>query len=195
MSGVMGLDPSLTGTGLAHWSPTDGWDTGTIVTKGSNTDTYDTTGKRLDRIVTAATEAADRWKPDLLVIEFPAYSSNHGHATDRAGLFWQLVQRFRHRWPTPVVGYCDPRERIRYALGKRAGNKDAVLAAAIKRYPGANIRNNNEADAVLLAALGCRWVGEQPGRSNDYLTVDAPPQACREAVRHVQWPASLRDQR
>lgn len=190
---VMGIDPSLTGTGLAGWNGQT-WRRHTIESKGRNVDTYFDTSRRLDRIVVRVEAFLDDFAPDLVVMEYPAYSSDTGHASDRAGLFWLTAKAVEKRWPGTALAFADPRARIGYALAKFSGNKDAVLAAAIKRFPDADIRNNNEADAVLDVALGCRWLYTQPGIviPPDWALPDTKaPTRLTEVLRRVQWPASL----
>jgi crossover junction endodeoxyribonuclease RuvC len=175
-----GLDLSLTGTGVAGWSPEDGWYTATIVTRGSNTDTVEQTHRRLRSITGKVLQHVHTISPKVVVIESPTFSSNTGHARDRAGLFWLVYDALEQADVRLAV--CKANTRIKYALGKGVGNKDAVLAATIKRYTDADIRNNNEADAVLLAAMGARWHGVAPD----------PYAAFREdAVRAVTWPQRL----
>jgi Holliday junction resolvasome RuvABC endonuclease subunit len=185
MSGVMGVDPSLTSTGLAHWSPTDGWDTGRVVTKGTDKDTGHTTGARLDRIVAGVNGSVDRWRPDLILVERPAFSSATGHAADRGGLFHLLTRSWRDLG-TPHA-YVNSQARICYAVGKFRGSKDEVMAAAIRRYVDADIIDNNTADAVVLAAMGARWwYGPHV-----LPAVPDPPLANRRALSddHVDWPS------
>jgi crossover junction endodeoxyribonuclease RuvC len=192
MTAVMGLDLSLTGTGVAAWHPARGWHRTTITSTGHNTDTYEQTGARLERICDQIEDVRAGQRPALVVIETPAFSSASGHARDRAGLFWLVVSRLRRDWPDVAVAYCPPNTRIRYALGKGSGSKDEVLAATIKRYPDADVRNNNEADAVLLCAMGARWLADQPGFPSELRTVDKPTALCLDAIRRVQWPQALR---
>jgi Holliday junction resolvasome RuvABC endonuclease subunit len=177
---AMGVDPSLTGTGLAAWGPADGWATRTIVTKGTNVDTEDRTHLRLRNITGKVLQFAYTVGAEVVVIESPTFSSNTGHARDRAGLFWLMYDALvaaEYR-----VAVVKANTRIRYALGKGAGSKDAVLARTIRMYPEAEIRNNNEADAVLLAAMGARWA-DRPCDSDAAHRLDA--------VRRVAWPARL----
>lgn len=189
----MGLDLSLTGTGVSSWSPLDGWSRDTIRSVGHNTDTYDQTASRLATIVARIEVLRSDTDPVLVVIETPAFSSASGHARDRAGLFWLVVMTLRADWPEVSIAFCPPNTRIRYALGKGSGSKDEVLAAVIKRYPDADVRNNNEADAVLLAAMGARWLADQPGFTSRLREVDKPTVACLDAIRRVQWPTGLRE--
>lgn len=50
-------------------------------------------------------------------------------------------------------------QRARYATGKGNANKEAVLLAAVARFPGVTLTNNNESDALICAAVGCRHLG------------------------------------
>ena len=56
----------------------------------------------------------------------------------------------------PVPPSC----RAKYATGKGNAGKDEVLLAASRRYPHAPIVGNDDADAVVLAAIGARLLGE-----------------------------------
>jgi len=66
-----------------------------------------------------------------------------------------------------------PSLRMKYATGKGNAQKDAVLAAAIRRFPDVDISGNDTADAVILAAIGCRHLG---------LPIDDMPKAQWEPV-------------
>ena len=37
--------------------------------------------------------------------------------------------------------------------------RDVVMISAVRRYPAADITDNNQADAVILAAIGARLAG------------------------------------
>ena len=52
-----------------------------------------------------------------------------------------------------------PKTRAKYATGNGGADKRAVLAAVRAAYPQFTIRNDNEADAVVLAAIGARSLG------------------------------------
>lgn len=153
---VVGVDLSLTGTGLAAGTvdPQPGWDLRTIET-ASVSGTLRTWG-RLTRIADEVEEFCSG--ANLAVVEQPNYSATRGsHAADRAGLFWMVVDRL-YRAGTPVA-FVTSGGRAKYATGKGTSPKDAVLAAAVRRYVDAPISNNNEADATVLAAMGLRWLG------------------------------------
>jgi Holliday junction resolvasome RuvABC endonuclease subunit len=55
---------------------------------------------------------------------------------------------------------------MQYATGKGNAQKDHVLAAAIRLWPDVAITGNDTADALILAAIGCRTLN---------LSIDAVP--------------------
>jgi crossover junction endodeoxyribonuclease RuvC len=80
---------------------------------------------------------------------------------------------------SPVVEVA-PALLKKYATGKGNAGKDEVLAAAIRRYPMANITCNDIGDAVVLAAMGARHLGEPIESSL--------PQVNHTAMEKVAWP-------
>lgn len=46
-----------------------------------------------------------------------------------------------------------------YATGKGNAKKEVATLATVQRFPGVEIANNNEADALIVAAIGCRHLG------------------------------------
>jgi crossover junction endodeoxyribonuclease RuvC len=46
-----------------------------------------------------------------------------------------------------------------YATGSGAADKDAMLKAARGMWPDVDIEDDNSADALLLAAMGARYLG------------------------------------
>lgn len=155
-STVVGLDLSLTSTGIAV--NTDGvppW-CGTIESSGTDNDSWQTRHQRLvnisNRILAPIPEGA------LVVLEAPAYSRNTGKSHDRAGLWWMMYDLLASTTRTvlPVL----PNTRAKYATGKGNAGKDAVLAAAVRRYADIDITGNDTADAVVLMAIGCRLIGQ-----------------------------------
>lgn len=161
---IVGIDLSLTGTGLAEYDLDDGqFLTHTYGTKGKKTDTYAMRGTRLadmaDYIVDWIT-AGDS-DPVLAVIEGPSYGSVNGSQHDRSGLWW-LVTSGLQAEDIPVLVVA-PRTRAKYATGSGAAKKDVVLAHVVEQYADvteSRIANDNEADALTLAAMGARYWGE-----------------------------------
>lgn len=181
---VAGIDASLASTGIAVATLTDGMLeplTRKVVTTGHNGATVLQRAARLDRITghildTVPAAAA------LVVIEGPSYASPKevaGQRHDRSGLWWQVVHALLAA-DLPVTEVA-PTSRAKYATGSGAAGKDAVLAAAVKRYPAWDITGNDVADAVIVAAMGCRHLGHP---------IDSLPQVHLAAMTKVHWPAT-----
>lgn len=114
---------------------------------------------------------------DLVVVEQPAFSRSTGSMHDRSGLWWLAVAKLRSL-DRPVVEVT-PTARAKYATGKGNAGKDAVLAAVVRRYPDVEVTGNDEADALVLAAMGARWAGHP---------IDDPPKTHLAALEAVRWP-------
>lgn len=170
---VIGIDPSLTGTGVSNGQ----W-CNTITTKGAADATLVERARRIRHI---AGRVLDYTRTaDLVVIEGPAPSSRSGHVWDRAGLWWRIVMRLALA-ETPVA-VVPPNVRAKYATGKAGAGKDAVLLAAARRWPDVQITNNNEADALVLAAMGLDWLG---------CPLAPMPATHRAALTGVAWPTTI----
>ncbi len=139
---VVGLDLSLTSTGIAHLTPR-GLVTDLVVARGTGI-------LRLRRLAHAIRELTS--SVQLVVMEGPSYGSIGAGFHERAGLHWLVVDRlWRHGIPLAI---CPPTSLKAYATGRGNASKDEVLAAAIRRLPGFTASDNNEADAAWLAAIG-----------------------------------------
>lgn len=176
MTRILGIDPSLTATGLALIDTEDRIvpDTWVITSKGKTSDTLAQRQSRLDRIAHGVTVL----DADLAVIETPAHNQTTGHHHDRSGLWWLIVGGLLAR-DIPVVEVATTTVK-KYATGKGNAPKDAVLLAVARRFPHVDIPDNNAADALVLAALGYDHLTGQP-------LVDLP-QANRYALDAVAWP-------
>jgi crossover junction endodeoxyribonuclease RuvC len=95
---------------------------------------------------------------DFIVLEGPSYGSTGAGQHERAGLWW-LVYDALTAVDLPVA-VVPPACRARYATGRGNATKDAVLLAAARRYPHVDIDGNDEADALILAAMGADHLGE-----------------------------------
>jgi crossover junction endodeoxyribonuclease RuvC len=178
---VIGIDLSLTGTGLA--AIIDGQVSGTEVVRLSRwaKKAPQNQGERLQRFndilgwVNLWTVGAD-----LVVMEGLAFDA-HDTARQLAGLSW-LAQR--QLWlagiPTALI---TPSKLKLYAVGKGSGRgaagKLAVTRAADRQFPNVEIEDDNAADALWLAAMGARHLG-QP--------VDERPEVSLAALVGVEWP-------
>ena len=174
MPRILGIDPSLTSTGLARVDiPGPRGVTFTaetaVVTSKPNGKTYLDTAMRVSRIATSVYEATK--DIDLAVIEGPAFSSQ-GQGVHSRYWLWGKVYDTLLTCNVPIL-VVTPNQRCKYATGKGNAPKDMVLAAAIKRWPDVDLRGNDEADALILAAIGARWLG---------LPVDSVPAGFHEPV-------------
>ncbi|MYR60042.1 hypothetical protein GTY54_28695 [Streptomyces sp. SID625] len=166
---VAGLDISLTGTGIS--------------TLGGTT-RVPTTGRRRDSILqrrtrmthikdTVLTEVGD---VHLACVEGPSHHSVGGSVWDRGGLWWLIVDGLCARGiPVAVI---PPMSRAKYATGSGGARKAAVLDAAQRRY-GAILPSDDEADALILRAMGLDWLG---------VALTEVPDGHRAALAGVQWP-------
>lgn len=186
MTIVIGIDLSLTSTGIARIETGAGREHHTvrrITSKGSKTATLNERQARLHNLrLDICLAAADA---DLVVIEGPSFGqARQGGQHDRAGLWWLVVDWLLNSnendgWGKAVVE-VPPAARAKYATGKGNGAKDAVLAAVVRRYPNIEVTGNDEADALVLAAMGARWLG--------YPLEASLPKTHTAALDAVQWP-------
>jgi Holliday junction resolvasome RuvABC endonuclease subunit len=167
---VAGLDISLTGTGIATFGGT-----ARVPTKGRRKDTLLERNARMKHITTRVLEEVGT--VDLACIEGPVGFATPGGSTwDRGGLWWRIVAALLERdIPVAVIA---PTARAKYATGSGASRKTAVLDAAQRRY-GAILETDDEADALVLRAMGLHWL-EQP--------LAEVPDGHRAALAGVQWP-------
>ena len=147
---VVGLDPSLTGLGLA--TP-DGLST--ISSKPAG----DQIAARAERIVTMADKVA-RLIPEssLVVIEGPAYSRQLGAGHHlSAGLWWVLAVELTHRGHDVIE--VSPSALKKFATGKGNATK-ADLRMALFQRAGLDVRDDDQVDAYFLRQVGLHLVGD-----------------------------------
>jgi crossover junction endodeoxyribonuclease RuvC len=169
---VIGLDLSLTGTGMA-----DGQTTWLVTSKGTDKDSLPQRWARLSRL---ARDICRRIPADcaLVLIEGPSFGSRDGHAHDRSGLWWLVVSAL-HAAGIQVVEVAPSSLKL-YATGRGNAKKELVVDATARRYPhvvtGAD---SNRCDAHWLAVMG---LGHLTGRH-------VVPAAQQQAMVKVRWPA------
>ena len=167
---VAGLDISLTGTGISTVGGT-----ARVPTSGRRADSLAERDARLKFITGRVIEEVGT--VDLVCVEGPvSYQQPGGSTWDRAGLWWRIVSSFIGReMPVAVIS---PTARAKYATGRGGARKSAVLDAAQQRY-GAILPTDDEADALILRAMGLDWLG-QP--------LASVPDGHRAALGGVRWP-------
>ena len=177
MRPVVGLDLSLTGTGVTVINA--GVHTALFGAKGHKSDTLQMRADRLDtlfsQIVNVIPEHA------LVVIEQPAYSSVGGSHHDRSGLWWIIVH---HLYQFHDIAEVPPSTLKKYAVGKGGGpgaTKGAVIEAVTRRYPDVSTGgDDNICDSFVLAAMGSRHLGRP--------LEESLPQTHLAAMDAVRWP-------
>lgn len=175
MSTVVGLDLSLTSTGWARVTDAGTITTGRIQSKGAKSATLAERQARLLDLTAQIVGAA--WSADLVVIEGPSFGQHRQSGQhDRAGLWWLVVHQLVS--VTQVVE-VPPASRSKYATGKGNAAKDTVLLAVARRFPTVDITGNDEADALVLAAMGARHLGTP---------IDDMPLTHTTAMAKVAWP-------
>jgi crossover junction endodeoxyribonuclease RuvC len=144
---MIGIDLSLTGTGLAHL----GID-GKIVTR-----TLDP-GKRLgrDRRDFIA-DTLFKLHGDQFCIEGLAFGSNTPSAMERAAMWYRVVDDFEREGCRVIV--CPPATLKKFVTGSGKGEKEMMIREVYRRW-GVEARNNNEADAAGLLQVGRAVIGD-----------------------------------
>lgn len=185
---VVGVDPSITATGLA-------WPDGRSIAHGEKGITaaavsYVERGQRLLALARHLRDLAlGTGYPHLVVIEgYELHSKASAGLAERCWLWYALVNAFTNqRVPVLVV---PPTVLKRYALGKGSGQKNEVIDATARRLPQFDTGgNDNRCDAVWLCAIGCAMLGSPLAEL---------PQAHRAALDSLTLPegvdAGLTDQ-
>lgn len=155
---VIGLDLSLTSTGIARHIPGRGIFVERVRSKGAKDASWLDRRKRLREITRQILMSVNMHA--LVMLEAPSYASIGSGTHDRSGLWWMVFDELHHQQCTIVP--IAPTQRMKYATGVGGGpkaSKDAVLAAAVRRYSDIDITGNDVADAVILMSMGLRLLG------------------------------------
>lgn len=155
MARVVGLDLSLTATGVAAIE-------GGLTARASVLSAPKKWNgpSRMQKLL----ELARPWwqGSDLVAVEGPAYDQMKGSGHHETAGYWWAIYLELWRSGIPVV-VVTPTCVKKYALGVGGGpnaTKDKVLVAAVRRFPEVDVDNNNAADALWLAAMGADHLGE-----------------------------------
>lgn len=161
---VAAIDLSLTSTGVAVVHSKIRVLTHTVKSKPPKVETLRTRFDRLNAISKEILElVADA---EVVGIEAPAYAAaaKSGKLHDRSGLWWHVVSDLLGHGKQVVE--VAPTSRCMYATGKGNAGKDLVLASAVRIYKHVDIEGNDQADAVVIAAMISRMLGNpiEPGK-------------------------------
>lgn len=148
---VLGIDQSLTSSGIALFEPDDGKvllgrvQTGRL--RGHD---------RLAGILGAVNDWATGC--DVVVIEGLSFGAKGSALLDLAGLSWLI----RHElWATgKPYAIVDPATRAKYITGNGSAGKDECLLAVARRFPDVPVSGNDQADALTLLQMGCDYYGQ-----------------------------------
>ncbi|WP_166791260.1 crossover junction endodeoxyribonuclease RuvC [Cryobacterium sp. Hh7] len=175
---VIGIDLSMTSTGLAVIA--NGIIETHTVTSKADAGTLRSFIDRSERIAHQIDEVVQFHGTDLVVIEGLIY---HGKSSslDKINAHWWMVVKFICEYVDQEPVVVNSSQRCKYATGGASAKKDIVLAAVIKRYPQADPKGNDEADAVIFAAMGARHLG--------YPVEASLPLVNLEAMEAVRWGA------
>lgn len=159
MSVVIGIDPSLTGTGI-------------VVLRNGEVELAEATKSRPElgiiervklirnRILEIEADLSDDkgrkyQSPALMVIEGFSYGSKGRSVFDIAYLGWRIreeLERLRSEDGTPWIE-VPPTQLKKFSTGKGTANKEIILQQVYKRWEY-ETDNNNIADAFVLAKIG-----------------------------------------
>lgn len=173
---VIGLDLSLTGTGVASslgWCELVG-DAG--ITTLRHTERIPALDGLRDRIVDLVGD------PELVVVEEVAFSRTGGGAAERAWLWFDVIGRLIRRQVPVAVVITGTLKRYATGVGVRKGanTKGAVIDAVARRWPAFTTGgNDNLCDAVTLCAMGADHLGHP---------LAPMPKTHRAALETVKWP-------
>lgn len=160
MPKVLGIDSSLTSSGMCRvWAERESIpaiDVWTIESKPHKTDRSALAmSNRITEIVASMEGQISR--VDLVALEGISFASSGTGAHALHWLWGRIVDTtVAHAVELLIV---PPALRMKYATGKGNANKDAVLASAIRKFPDVSITGNDTADATIMAAVGCRYLG------------------------------------
>lgn len=185
---VMGLDPSLTSTGIVLLN--DGQIEIARTTK--NQPDIGTVArvlaivKEIEKIINHP-----NIPPDLVVIEGFSFGSTGRSLFDTAYLGWRIresLESFRERDNIPWIE-VSPAQLKQFATGKGNAPKEVVLQQVYKRW-GVELRDNNQADAFTLAKIGEAYLRYPQDRLPDFqlgviqaLKGEKPPKKPRKKVK------------
>lgn len=180
---IVGIDPSLSATGVARIRPGDpvpirvNLVTSGPVPNAQYPDTLTRIRNIVGRVVRQALEGAEEGDVVIVAMEGPAFAATTGQVHTRAGLWWLLYHMLEKQGALVVI---EPSKLKRYVTGKGNAPKDLVFASVIRAYPNVGIVDNNQADALGLAAMVAREIGQPQELSVQKCTPSA--------LEGVLWP-------
>jgi len=171
---ILGIDFSLTATGVC--AITDG-EAESITIRSVKEEHWFDFPKR----VTGIAFDIEEWVGDrdpYVILESPAFAAKSSSLDRMFGGWWLLLDVLTTTCSFDPPLLVTPSQVKKFATGKGNAGKDEVMLATARRYPDVVIGNNNEADALTIAAIGAAAY-EEPFTS----TLTKYQQEVVEAVR------------
>jgi Holliday junction resolvasome RuvABC endonuclease subunit len=145
---VVGLDPSLTGFGIAASSGEGLTALTRLTTKLRGHERLEFLLAELSRLIKGA---------DLAVMEGLSFAAKGNALLDLAGLHWMCRQTL---WESGIpYAIISPSQLKKFATGDSAADKMAMVIEAVRRFPSLEIRDSDTADSLWALAAGCQHVG------------------------------------
>lgn len=176
MPRVLGIDTSLTGTGLARIDVHEN-DDGPVLKYSFDAEvakvaapkpSADKSKKAMARRVNALIEQIE-WAignpngtdvdehPDMIVIESLAYGAKGASVWVLPWIFGRVLE-LAVKWDIPLIEVGTGQIK-KYATGTGNADKSTVVIAVTRRWPEAQATDDNEADAMTAGAIGCHYLG------------------------------------
>lgn len=154
---AVGIDLSLTATGIAHH-------TGSCTLIGQSGVTSLPIVEQIEvlqELATSIAAEAIRYAPEAVVIEGLDMARSYGGQIERTVLWWGVVRYLHlHTWSPQIFVVPSALAKI-YATGKASATKQEVVAAVGAEWPVFDIRgNDNLADAATMCAMALHRMGE-----------------------------------
>jgi Holliday junction resolvasome RuvABC endonuclease subunit len=150
---VLGLDLSLTGTGMCVVESNAGDGKGLLAT--INTTAKTRTEDRLISIRRTIAQASNG--ADAAIIEGLSYGSVGGAQAERSALHWMVrVDLYQLGVPYVIV---TPMSLKKFVCGTAKAEKSMMIREVFRRW-NVEAKNDNEADAAALAHLGLVYYGQ-----------------------------------
>lgn len=174
MTTVVGIDLSLTSTGLARITSDGTVTTALATSKGHNKDTITQRFIRQTKLTNQILEFTKENLADHVVIE-GLFSSGQvgGSQLDRFGLWWRVVGSLL-LWEIPVTVAVASQAK-KFLTGHGKADKGTMVRAASKLWPdwepSTPDSSEDEADAIALASIGVALL-TAPGAETPFAITD-----------------------
>ena len=165
---VLGVDSSLTGTGLARIHitarrPTDPLAVLTpdevLVATVGNKKVKLKTRREYSRRITTVVDQVDAAMEgvDVIMMEELAYGAKGATAFVLTWIWGRIIDCAERR--DIPIGFVNLSQIKKYATGNGAADKSQVVARMVRLFPEVDVSNDNEADALTAGLIACRASG------------------------------------